>query len=482
MKPELEFSMDTDLFQSWQEELRRRWEMRSFKLNPADMVLNVADEVELLFRAWFFCGRSYDFFVALFHNLQRMPVLKWLTSAPRPLLEGFFEFVPWYVIMYRPHPVELQFLISMYREDLAAWYPVIVNSLDQECCQHLMSRTANAQLRQLLRTAIQALQQEKREARFGLSEHRLQDSALTGLYGNKNQRLLEALDLIQSGGRGRFQDPYGPDYFTHSLRVAEAVFDSGLVADSLAILLDNYEDYLEKNRLVDLFEDTQIFKRFAYLLRKVTPVYAVLEHAPAAAAAYQEIYRRHFMRFSADAAAYHSLAMMDRLLSFGLHSKEAVRAALKLWQFNLQQEGADESAALFNTAGQLDFSVLQRLVDNRKHAQPQEAFMLLLLALWLHEKGDFRLDTGQAGWLFSLCQDFWTWVPSQVFFNTRIWGLLGPLLSAENRQAGDRLLSGIEALQETTLQSDLKNRPDLFRKKNRLTARQIMAGAFLGVH
>lgn len=470
--------IDTALFGDWQEELKQRQEMRQFGFNPADLVLNEAHEVELLLRAWFYCGRSRDFFVALYHNLQRMPVLKWLTSAPQPLLKGFFQFIPRYISIRRPNPAELQFLIILYREDLAGWYPDIIASLDEECCQYLVSHSANKQLRRLLKDAMRSLNREKREARFGLSEERLQDSALSGLYGDKNQGLLKALDLIQSSSKNGI----GPNYAAHTVKVAKAVFECGLVADSLAILLENFENLSASDLLSDLFGDTQVCKDLAILLRKITPIYAVLEHAPAAAAVYQAVYHRYFEGFPTDDATHYSLVVSDSLLSFSPNYREALQAILKLWQFHDNQETGEEDSGLFSPAGELDFGYLQRLVDNRKYARPQEAFMLVQLALWLHEQDDLQLDTKKAGWIFALCREFWTWVPSRVFFNTRIFRLLAPLLGPSERQTGDRLIAGIENLTEDNLQSELQNRPDLFRKKDRQIARQMLAGIFLGVH
>ena len=108
--------------------------------------------------------------------------------------------------------------------------------------------------------------------------------------------------------------------------------------------------------------------------------------------------------------------------------------------------------------------------------------MLLQLALWLYEQGDFRIDAKQAKWILGLCRDFWTWVPNRLFFNAHIWTLLGPLLDPVERQAGERFYSDIQGLGGEALTAELKQRPDLLRKKDRHIARQLVAGTFLGVH
>ena len=481
MKFESRPEIDTNLFDIWRQELVERQEIRRSELNPADVVLNQPEEAELLVRAWFYSGRSRDLFVALFHNLHKMPIIKWLIMSPPPIIQGFLQFLPGYVLLYRPRPVELQFLISLYSDELTDWYPAIVKSLDKESCQYLMSRTANANLRQLLKNAALAISREQSLGWFGIEQNRLSDQVCAGLYGNKNQNLLKALDLVAACNRNRLQYLHGIELFLDNLAAAEAVFESGLVADSLAILLDAWEECLENHQLTDILRDIQLAKRFVRVLRRVAPLYVMLEHAPAAGAAYQALYDRYFACLPNNASTHTSLELMDRLLSTN-QSVPAVKASLKLWHLQIQDEADGEYEPLFNRSDQLEFRVLKALVDGIRLAQPQEAITLILAVLWLDKHNDSSLDSAASHWIFTQCRDFWSWVPSKMFFNARIWSQIGKLLEDENRQAGDRLLSRVEELQGDGLQFDLLHRPDLFKQRNRIIERHILAGAFLGVH
>jgi len=476
-KPEV----DNNLFAMWQQELIERHQIRRSELNPADMVLNRSEEVELLVRAWFYCGRSRDVYVALFHNLHKMAIIKWLINSPQTMIKGFLQFLPGYILIYRPRPVQLQFLINLYSDDLADCYPAIVKSLDKESCKYLLSRTANAKLRQLLKTAIQTTSPEGGLGWFGLEPNRLSAQDFAGLYGNKNQNLLKALDAVAACARNRLKHVCGIAPFMDNLSAVEAVFESGLVVDSLVILLEVYEDYAEKPHLVEVLEDEQVSKRFTQVLRKVAPVYAMLEHAPAAAAAYKAIHDRYFPSFPQSASASASLELMDQLLSTN-QSVEAVKASLKLWHRQILIEADDEHEPLFNQSDHLELPVLKALVNNLRISQPQEAFTLILAGLWLNQHHSLSLDSADSLWIFTQCRDFWSWVPSQMFFNSQIWSQLGRMLRDENRQEGERLLTRIQEMQADGLQFDLEQRPDLFKQRKRIIERHILAGAFLGVH
>lgn len=473
-------AVDAGLFDIWQQELAERHQIRYSELNPADMVINQPEEAELLVRAWFYNGRSRDLYIALFHNLHKMAIIKWLVQSPAAMIQGFLQFLPGYILIYRPRPVQLQFLIHLYSDDLAAYYPAIAKSLDKESCKYLLSRSANASLRRLLKTALQTAGPEHGLACFGLDPKRLSAQDFAGLYGKKNQNLLKALDSVADCVRYRLKHVYGIGPFMNNLAAVEAVFASGLVIDSLAILLDLYEDYAEKPNLAGVLEDEQAARRFARVLRKVAPVYAMLEHAPAAAAAYRALHERYFPGIPPSASAYASLELMDQLLSTN-QSVAAVKAAVKLWHRQILLEGYGEHEPLFNHSDHLDMLALKTLVNDLRLSQPQEAFTLILAALWLDQHHALGLDSANALWIFTQCRDFWCWVPSQVFFNAQIWSQLRTMLPEESRQEGDRLLTRIQEMQDDVLQSVLKQRPDLFKQPQRIIERHILAGAFLGV-
>lgn len=472
MKPEGYADKAEDLFSTWRQELMERQEIRISQLNPADMVLNQPEDVELLVRAWFYHGRSFDLFVAIFHNLHKMPIIKRLITSPQVIIQGFLEFLPWYILVHRPRPVQLQFLVSLYRDELASSYSAIIDSLTPDASQYLLSRTANPALRRLLKKSAQADGEEL----FRFMPERLPDNHLSGLYGNKNQCLLRALQVCRASPHDGLT-PYGTDNLLRHLETAEAVFEGGLIADSMAILLKAYEVCQHP---VDVLQDIHAFKRFARVLRKVGPSYAMVEHTPAALAAYRSIYSRYFRRFEPSASTDASLVLLERLLSDS-PSEAAIIASLKLWKLHIDEEFPGSYQPWWDDQGGLNMKLVQNYVDSQKQSQPQEAFTLMLAALWIKHNNGPGLSTDEGRWILDLCQELWVWAPSQVFFNARLWAQLSRFVSSNDRPVGERLLSRIGELQGDGLRFEIENRPDLFKQRDRLWERNILAGAFLGV-
>jgi hypothetical protein len=475
MTPDFNENIAKDLFQLWRQELTDRQAIRDSQLNPADVVLNRPEEVELLVRAWFFCGRSHDLYVALFHNLNKMPVIKWLIASPEDMLKGFLQFLPWYILVYRPRPAELHFLVSLYREELTPWYDAIANSIGPQGCQYLMSRTANRNLRQLLKTP----RQSRREELFGINPDRFTMGSMTGLYGDKNQCLLRALQMSAICQQDNADSP-GSYHMLQALETAEAIFEAGLVADSMAILLDAYRESERKGDFTFLTTDHRLYKRWSRILDKVAPAYAMLEHNSMAAAAYHVLYKRCFTLFPAQVHTSTSLDILDRLRSDRADAP-AVMALLRLWLLQAGPERAGEQQFWFDEGGRVEFGLLRQFVDQRKQSQPQETFTLVLAALCLNRSLSPGLNSDDCAWILALCQEFWTWVPSSLFFNDNIWGRLSRCLHHNARQAGDRFMARITELRDNGLQFELQHRPDLFRQRDRNWERNILAGAFLGV-
>lgn len=472
MKPEEDTDRAKELFHLWRQELAERQEIRASQLNPADMVLNQPEDADLLVRAWYYHGRSFDLFTALFHNLHKMPIMKWLTTSPQLIIKGFLEFLPWYILVYRPRPAQLHFLVSLYREELSPAYTTIIDILTPDARQYLLSRTANPGLRQLLKKPLAAGSEEL----FEVMPERLPDNYLVGLYGNKNQCLLQALQACRAAEHER-RNPYGANNLMQLLKTAEFVFEAGLVADSMAILLEAYAEY---QHYKDVLQDVQACKRFSRVLRKVGPAYAMLEHSPGAAAAYRSIHSLYFPHFQPSASTYSSLVVLERLLS-DTQTAASLTAYLRVWQLHIKEEFPGAHPPWLNDRGVLDMQAVRNYIDSLKQAQPEEAFSLMLSAMWLRHNQGLGLDSEESHWIFSLCQELWVWVPSQVFFNVGIWELLSRYLGSSDRTAGERLLARILELQEDGLQFDIEHRPDLFKQRDRLWERNILAGAFLGV-
>jgi hypothetical protein len=221
--------------------------------------------------------------------------LNWLSKAPGWLAREFLAFLPWYIDSIETTPRQLQFLIALYRDEFYDDFLHLVNILNLESCDYLLPKTANPALRTLLKSRKNNLQAMIVSKRYGeLGQNKTMESH--GMFGDKMILLRQAVILLDKISPSHFHDPYNARRFELLLGTAEIIFRAGLIEDCLAFLLDSFEDYREKNRLVDLIEDIKIYKHFQRILRSVIPLYCLLYYPWEAAAKTRYIYQCDFER------------------------------------------------------------------------------------------------------------------------------------------------------------------------------------------
>jgi len=103
-----------------------------------------------------------------------------------------------------------------------------------------------------------------------------------------------------------------------------AVFECGLADDSLILVIELYNHFQQKNRLVDILEDERIFQTFHRLLRRLIPVYALLHDPLHAAELSADIYRRDFPLVYEDPASALYLQAYETILSGQAHARMTI--------------------------------------------------------------------------------------------------------------------------------------------------------------
>lgn len=472
-----------ELFTFWQHEKRLRQEARYSEGDLNNLNLNSAEELDLLYRAWYHSHRKTDFLNVLCINLNRMPIMKWFMAASPEVTQSVLEYLPWYISKMQPPADRLQFLVHIYRQELDPPFNSILHMLDLGQCHYLLDRTANAELRKHLKTRLQVLQDRHQDLYFGWPVSQSVDAGKPGLFGDRNTALHTAIELVWRTMSERGQEPYGLKAFLNMLECADLIFQCGMVEDSLAVLMDIYQDYLEKNRLVDLLQDEQIYRLIQRLLRRVTPVYAVLQSAPRSTQKYHQIYKEYFPHFRPDPAAQAYLQLFDHLLSPDWLPSRGNWAIISTLSDRIHVNRPAETMLLSGDWMSVQpIALLQSLANQKKQSYPQEALTLCLFIRWLHQHGVAAIDTSQAVWLYSMHQEFWNWVPSRLFMNTDIWSVLAPLLNPQVRRDGERLIAILRQMPGDRIPQEIANRPDLFRKKDAVVQRHILSGRFLGVY
>jgi hypothetical protein len=473
-----------DLFKQWDEELTLRNNIRNQNIISSDIKLNDLAEINFIFRSLYF--KKTIFFQILFNNMTVMTVLNWIVNSPEKIFSEFLDFLPWYIINTDIKPKQLQFLVNIYNQEYYQQFSTIVNVLDINTCRFLVNRTASTQLRDLLKKREDYLLEKEKASYYGIIDR--SDSSLTfpTIYGDKVDLLTEAVGLFKRSWPTNFTDPYSVKRFNILLQFSERLFRGGLIEDCLAILVDLCEDYQQKSRLVEILDDELIYKQFNKLLRSVIPIYSILTNPLQAYAVTLNIYDKYFPRFNPEPASLLYLYIYESIVSGLIENSKYISyeilyksreiqiyrpSEVLLLQEQETVDGLDENRVkmLYNTFRQKIFSL------------PHEAFVTMELIRLFQLRGLIQFNKELAEKLIDGYLQLWKWIPGKRFINQSLLEQLGPFSNDYNRYELEKTINLIQYYSYEKLISDLNNRPDLFRKKDENTRREIFTGKFMGV-
>lgn len=481
-----ETTQSEDLFIFWEQEVDLRNLLRISKPNGTQLQIRGPEEIDFLFRALYFSGQKNQFYAILFENMQQLPVLSWFNQAPEWLKSEFLSILPWYLDSTKAPPSALLSLIRIYHDEYQAAFLPIVNILSLEACNYLMPRTANTSLRKMIQTRQRFLQTARGENTYGIVSDNSKGLPYPTIFGDKLMLLRQAVELLQKSNPVNFREPYGTERFKILLQCGEFMFRAGLLEDSLAFLLDSYEDYREKNRLVDIMEDIAIHKYFKRVLKSLIPVYALIRIPHQAMDLAGEIYRRDFNQISPDEG---SLSYLDLFASVnsGLYGQQpevvydlTIKSrAIKLYCPEEPELISAEEARHGLTHERLEH--LQQAYRQKMVSRPHEAITIMEMVRLLAQLHLIELNHAEANHLLNAYLALWKWVPAKCFLNPGIIEQLNPQAESHHRQEIERILPWLDDNKGDKIKAELVTKPDLFRKKGEDIRRAILMGHFTGV-
>lgn len=471
------------LFDLWQYELKLR--RRARELTPDSLLVEVnrSEQMDFLYRALYFNQQRASFWSILVHNLNKMPVLTWLSQSSRTLQDDFWNYLPWYIYTARPLPEGLQFLVNLYRPEYMEAYTRIVNAMNLECCRFLLTRSANPEMRQLLKQREEVLITNRQQSLYGFQKTDT-TSIYPTMYGDKIEVLLQALQLLQNSAGSEFADPYGTDRVLLLLDAYSRVFECGLVDDCLVLLKELYDDFQQKNRVVNVLDDERIFQAFHRLLRRVIPVYALQHDSVHAAELSKDIYCQHFPRLNEDPASALYLQAYKSILGGRIHGRPTILYEFYLKISRLKRYRPEEipllTEAELNTGiDRLHVQQLLVLTRQKIAALPHEAFILLEYICLGQQLGILTLDQPSADQALQYYLLLWNWMPSPLFLNQDILDRLIPYSSELLRSQAERIRSDVLDLR--AVQNEVLKKPHLSKKSDANIKRQILSAVLLEV-
>lgn len=474
-----------DLFTIWKKELLLRSQIRE-RRGDLNLRVNTPDELHFLLRSLYFGGRKSEFWHILFNSLDVMPVITWLLNSPRWLINEFLTYLSWLIIDAHPEPNQLQFLVNIYQKDFHQAFAAIVNVIDLETCDYLLSRSANPELRSLLKKRKSDLITRKKDLFYGLSIDTKKISPYDTIYGDKIALLIRAIDSLDKGNVNNFCDPYGAERFSLLLETCEIIFQCGLVEDCLAILFDLYEDYQQKNRLVAVIEDEKIYKQLSKLLRKVIPIYTLLLNHLKTYRVTLDIYNKYFPRFKPEPASLQYLNIYASIIT-GLNTTaknifyEILYKTEEISKYRPGEIPLLYQEEIANGVSTDHLIKLQNLVEQKLFSLPHEAFICMEYIRLIIVRKLVQPEKEYVSQLLRQYLYMWKWIPNQLFIHQHLFVQLVPLGSEQCRNEINQILTSIQDYNGDKLQKELINRPELFKKRDTTARLEVLTGKLLGV-
>jgi len=470
-----------NLFLLWEKELTLRHDLRQdIQSVQEEIKIETAADLDLLYRALYFSDYT-NFFTILINNLSNTVALHWLQNAPERLVQGFWPFLPWYLQHHEVSSDNLQFLIRLYKSELDPEYQMIIKYLNLSQVQYLIPRTASPALRQLFKQHETRLMEKRQQAYYGLADKaRL---PYPTIHGDKSDIIVETLNLLAASEKFHFSDPYGSDRFIQQLLVTESLFQCGLVDDSITCSIRIYREYEQENRLVELLDEQRIVKNMSQQLRRLLPLHSLLTRQVQPKQYVLCLYEQHFPRLLPDEVSLLYLDLYLKLLDYAGRSSSVFPYDIQSILQQLEQKHPGDTGLFSVMIDKTDKENLLPIViaiKNRLISAPHEAFVLLEFLRVLLIKGFIESDIEIFNEVLTAYAELWRWIPSSLFINPSIAEQIG-WANPSLRQYFEKV-SGLQDYYHTeALFYDLKNRPDLFRKKDETARREVLFGKLTGV-
>ncbi len=464
-----------DLFQTWQDEIQLRSEIRTTPITWEGVQIESAEEFNFIKRSLYYGNKPVEFFMILFRNMNKLPILNCVMESTPAFKVDFLHSLINYILYQKPQSQDLLFLINMYQEGLYSTFEEVIGAMDNELCNYLLPRTTNKNLRKLIRVRQAQLAEQEQQSHYDLIKPLNPTNDYPTIYGDKIQIIADAIKHLKTKH---------PESIESLLDGAEMLFRAGLLTDCLAILMELVKYQGDEDALFPCNEDPYC-QQINQLLRKALPFYTLLVN-PADPHRYAlELYRSLFIGFNPDPASllYLDIYTITAANLQGYHQYARYELAQKAGK--ILNYRPDDLVAHFlqnpsENASNEDITKLRLAMDQRAAALPHESLVIMeLLRLWQQEKR-MILDQESATHLFKQYQHFFQWIPGSPFINEQVLKQLGPLVDKNTRNAG-RLI--VAAMQEFSLEKlsikDTSKRNNV--QRNNHLHKQLLLGQFMGV-
>jgi hypothetical protein len=470
----------TDLFEFWQQETELRLQLRQQKVTDISPAQN-GDELDFLLRSLYFGGRPDDFFTQLKAALNSASSLQWWKSSPPWLKAEFFSFLS--LQLADETGKSLQFLIHLYEPDLDHYYTQLLSQLTLNQCRYLMSKTANASLRSLLKTRERDILSLQENRHYGLLRQQDFNGDDSAALADKRDLVKAALFQLDQANRQHYTAPYGIDRGRALLDAVDKIYQSGLIQDALLLMEQIYRAFQSQHRLQEILHDQRLGPKLTRLVSKTVGTQVLLSGELRLSDQATQFHKQSFPSLEVDQGLLAILRLYEALLSSPVQMDSLPWEILARYEdiqqlfpeYSFPEMGSHQAAP---DAGQQLLNVADSLLSSTPHA----AFIIMELSRIMAKHSLIHLDKQDRQQLLTCYLSLWKWVPSHLFMNANIMDDLANWSNNTLRQEAERIMSFLsEPGKPASLLTDLQKRPELYRGGAEPIRSQALYGYLLGV-
>jgi hypothetical protein len=475
-----------DLFLNWKNELQLRKHLRAAPYAVEGLLIESDADFDFLKRSLYYSDHKELFLELLYYNRDSQTVLDCLGKAPAILATEFLAFIRDSILVRKPLARDLQFLINLYREDFNPDFAALIDAMDADLCAHLMARTSNNTLRELLQHRQAALSGGDKIEPYGLTESRSSRNDYPTLFGDKIELMAAAVKSLQNSQDLIATAPLNGKTIAALLQGAEMLFRSGLITDCLSLVAE-----LLRQPGAEVFDllldpDSPFHKPANQLLRKALPFYCMLVDPVDPHRYALELYRSLFPGFSPDPA---SLIYLDinSIVVPSLHEHrqyahfELAQKAAKLQDYRPDDLLAAALQKWDHLSSQASLPALQQVIAERITSLPHESFTVMGVLRLGQQEGLLALDQASASRLLQDYLLFFHWIPAPPFMNEELWQHLGPLANRASRRAGGRVINILQEFHASAGADHAAGPGKSNSWENHLLSKQLLLSKYMGV-
>ncbi|MEQ8235831.1 MAG: hypothetical protein ABRQ23_03545 [Syntrophomonadaceae bacterium] len=443
-----EATSQSNLWTTWEQELSLRRQLRTDPGQVDGLRPSTAQELDFVHRALYFSPHRSSFWSWLYQNRDSSIVAFYLAQKPATFTALFFTYLAEVIAAEQPAGRDLQFLISLFREELKSAYRDLIVQMNAGQCAYLEARTTNPLLRRMLQDRLDELspEPESKSVRPALSES---GPEIPGLYGGQLTVVAAATDAVDKARSLQSIAPWQTETIEAVLYASEMLFRAGLIADCLLVASDllRQADNRTFSQIAD--PDGMLHKTVRQLLRKAIPVYCLLAQPVDPHGQALALYRSRFPGFKPDPGSLLYLDIytiaLSSLLGFNRYGYlELVQRAAGLHHSRPDDALAQILLNWHEPSQDMTLEVLEQVVSERFSALPHEAFTAMNLIRLAQREAKLDLDPSAASRLLQNYMRLFNWIPAETFMNEELLQEISPLADDSGRRSARAMLRRLE--------------------------------------